>query len=1819
FTPGDPPPRPHWEYHSDYRLNCMATHLYPEFIFIPVVYEGDPTNHNHLKKYNEFLHRGNTAFGFLTSTRNMRMNRSCIMTLREDVNFLLELMGVQGDRDGSPKNVSKLLKYCGLLFNPLEESRLFDLKRVNIQLEGDIQRGKFNFTDGCGRISTDLLEEVGRLLPKNTVYDGGGGGGRQSHVPSVLQIRAPGIKGVLVDDPFLPRRTVVFRNSMKKLNVQVRIESAYENANLPRSQKGKEIQREESKKDPLKYRPFLQTVGPSTLPLAVLGVSKPQPCGFLNTQICSLLLLRGLPPDTLISRVKQYLDSVKFMLSDAWAAFDFLHLRGLDDMMKRLQKTLSGRLTVQNGRLKGVWRELGVRQQSEVATWKKQESKWSAEERKRVNKVYDDWEDDIVGDAYNDNTNLLEADPLRRIYFPVRKSRRLYGIADHRGILGPNDCVVRVSSSNRDTQSIVGPVAVARNPCYFPSDVVLLNAVDHRAFHHLKDVLIFSTTGDRPHADMSAGGDLDGDAFLVIWDPDIVSPLKPVNAFSYDAEYLTSLIYGYTVKCGISTFNPFLKAKRPQNNFSIKTTIIKALTSVDADDQMIGRVDALLLDFQKFECRPNYNSVLSPSKILEVLNALFSVSVDSLEGVDVDEMLNCLQAEITNSRSEVLTKEYEMLQKCLRLADDAATFIAKQKEKDYLWDFFVNSATVDISWKTDTFLKTFQPPAERPNADLTIKIVKMAERMMEAELVPCNQVSDGSMKLLSKYMSVDLVELANQGMARLSQKLQTVDQKFKSLPHRKLFEYVQQVQTKMKHHLPRRTDMALSASERHISEQAYLEADESRKSLMRSDMWNDQVGVQNYQDMARERDALISRQWAYTNVLNDIITILREKTVDSTILEDLTYILRNETLMMMRELPVYSSRDKVLKALNTKKMTLIISSTGSGKSTFIPHFLANDFYFKGVDVTAKPILVAQPRRNATTSLSQKLTEDRDNKIGHSIGYHIGKTKARVTKNRTMIICCTYGILLSYARRDPNFFKYSVVVLDEVHEDSPELYFILGMLKRAMSRNPFLKVVLMSAKADTNKITKFFEMCEVIEVGGTNFPVTEEYKGLLMLNEEQFLPKATAAVLDIHKTAPVKENTDILVFLPTIAAIEKACREIRAEVDRTSDDKLIALPLHAQVEEEDKFRIIRRLPISADVKEIWRKEAAEVDDNEHMKHVLKRKLARMRQTLDEFSYAYRDYFSDESDYDDDSDDDLQQKASGIIQTMERMETSTASHIEKLNDLSTIGGNGNEKEEDELTVVSVKAVSGKRNRNVRDNEDDNVINLLSDDDDGPAKRQKVDAADDEDDVQIIGIVGGEKRKRALSDDDDDDGDNDEGDLVDDGLLMLGRNNADRNAKVLKRRKLERGKEKSLVKLPKPPTIITKPQIPSPPFDGTRRVIFCTNIAETSLTILSIGYVIDSGLQLKRIIHPTMMIQEFKMENTRKGRAGRLAKGHCVRLYSEEELSEFPEQYYSNPENLDLNLLSILDMYGSVDDFHWYTDIAQKDINWTLWMLQQCGLIVRNDQKYSLTLDGRLTLGLGRYEVSAQMAVFLLSIWRSRTDDDTKFESCVIAAMGSIGSSQMLRSKFSYRYVAKSDNFKEVYSSENGMSSTLARLNVYHTWKTLRQRNLRKDWCTKFRVGYSDMKDVHTMAKAIFLYFKRKKNLERSDVRDFSIEGAPARPGLNPEDRGAFLLERLAAAKFTHLTCFAEKEKGRLKFLYGSELELAQVDRMEEQRYVVPLAKKLILANTITLIRPFKEDEEYFFYSMSDLDYIPESVLRLVPEEFRTRFVDNVLTDE
>ncbi|KAI8849502.1 RNA dependent RNA polymerase-domain-containing protein [Chytridium lagenaria] len=285
-----------------------------------------------------------------------------------------------------------------------------------------------------------------------------------------------------------------------------------------------------------------------------------------------------------------------YMTINIWNAIDYLFIRGRHSELQRLLEALRKPPEIRKEPMRRIWEDLKSLQASEISRWSKSESYVRTELPSgglgNVPLSLHDHGDDFLAKF----ESMGARDRMRRVFLPLYDSRRLYGVADSCGLLKAGECFVRVSTAG-NFKTVTGPVCVVRNPCYHPGDLVILNAVPCEALNGLMDVIVFSTEGLRPAADMCSGGDLDGDTFLVIWDRRIMSELVECEAFDYRPDVLKAGIQATALRLGIIAQEGRYKEPAPRN----KTNLIARLTSKTSNDALIGQVDSLFVELRKFE------------------------------------------------------------------------------------------------------------------------------------------------------------------------------------------------------------------------------------------------------------------------------------------------------------------------------------------------------------------------------------------------------------------------------------------------------------------------------------------------------------------------------------------------------------------------------------------------------------------------------------------------------------------------------------------------------------------------------------------------------------------------------------------------------------------------------------------------------------------------------------------------------------------------------------------------------------------------------------------------------------------------------------------------------------------------------------------------------------------------------------------------------------------------------------------------------------------------------------------------------------------
>jgi ATP-dependent helicase HrpA len=269
--------------------------------------------------------------------------------------------------------------------------------------------------------------------------------------------------------------------------------------------------------------------------------------------------------------------------------------------------------------------------------------------------------------------------------------------------------------------------------------------------------------------------------------------------------------------------------------------------------------------------------------------------------------------------------------------------------------------------------------------------------------------------------------------------------------------------------------------------------------------------------------------------------------------------------MNYAELPVYKQKEKILDALSKNQVIVVESPTGSGKTTQIPQILYQaGFAAKGV------IGVTQPRRLAAISVTEFIAGQIGKKVPDTIGYKMRFLDR--TDPTTKIKIMTDGTLLQEIKADYYLSQYSVIMVDEAHERSLNIDFILGLLKRVLEARSDFKVIISSATINPESFSVYFDGCPIVNIDSPMYPVDIRYEPVQPEGDYDALIEATArAAEDYVKSVP---EGDVLIFLPG----EKPIKDTASALMLSRDAKnLEILPLYARLSSEEQERVFLSYP------------------------------------------------------------------------------------------------------------------------------------------------------------------------------------------------------------------------------------------------------------------------------------------------------------------------------------------------------------------------------------------------------------------------------------------------------------------------------------------------------------------------------------------------------------------------------------------------------------------------------------------------------------------
>ncbi|KAF2417308.1 ATP-dependent RNA helicase HrpA [Microbacterium sp. B35-30] len=269
------------------------------------------------------------------------------------------------------------------------------------------------------------------------------------------------------------------------------------------------------------------------------------------------------------------------------------------------------------------------------------------------------------------------------------------------------------------------------------------------------------------------------------------------------------------------------------------------------------------------------------------------------------------------------------------------------------------------------------------------------------------------------------------------------------------------------------------------------------------------------------------------------------------------------------ELPVSAARDEIARAIRDNQVVIVAGATGSGKTTQLPKI--------ALELGRTRIAHTQPRRIAARTIAERIAEEMQVPLGSTVGYKVRFTDK--VSEETRIALVTDGILLNEIHRDRLLRRYDMVIVDEAHERSLNVDFLLGYLRRILPKRPDLKVVITSATIDPQSFAEHFAKPDgtpapIIEVSGRTYPVEIRYRPPARptkdADETDDVDGITSALRELDR----EPAGDVLVFLPGEAEIRDAADAVRGMYAKDAAPTEV-LPLYGRLSAAEQHRVFER--------------------------------------------------------------------------------------------------------------------------------------------------------------------------------------------------------------------------------------------------------------------------------------------------------------------------------------------------------------------------------------------------------------------------------------------------------------------------------------------------------------------------------------------------------------------------------------------------------------------------------------------------------------------
>ncbi len=275
-------------------------------------------------------------------------------------------------------------------------------------------------------------------------------------------------------------------------------------------------------------------------------------------------------------------------------------------------------------------------------------------------------------------------------------------------------------------------------------------------------------------------------------------------------------------------------------------------------------------------------------------------------------------------------------------------------------------------------------------------------------------------------------------------------------------------------------------------------------------------------------------------------------------------------------LPVSQKRDEIASAIINNQVVIVAGETGSGKTTQLPKICLD------LGLGSRGLIGhTQPRRLAARSVASRVADELKSPLGEAVGFKVRFADA--IKSESYIKLMTDGILLAELTSDKFLDQYDTIIIDEAHERSLNIDFILGYLKQVLAKRPDLKVIITSATIDVDRFSKHFNDAPVIEVSGRTYPVETRYRPLLQENDADLdlIDGIFGAVEELMAEGP----GDILIFMNG----EREIRDTAEQLNRRNYRNTEVLPLYARLSYGEQSKVFqshsgRRIVLSTNVAE-----------------------------------------------------------------------------------------------------------------------------------------------------------------------------------------------------------------------------------------------------------------------------------------------------------------------------------------------------------------------------------------------------------------------------------------------------------------------------------------------------------------------------------------------------------------------------------------------------------------------------------------------------------